>query len=46
MSKLFSTEDVTKWEENGKRGIHALGDEKAYEYLKKALKAVNPEYSK
>lgn len=46
MSELFSTEDVTKWEENGKRGIHAWGDEKAYEYLKKVLKAVNPEYSK
>ena len=46
MNELFSTEDVTKWEKGGKRGIHACGKEKAYEYLKKVLKAVNPEYSK
>ena len=46
MNELFGSEDVTKWEEGGKRGIHAWGKEKAYEYLKKALKTVNPSYSK
>lgn len=46
MNELFGSEDVTKWEEGGKRGIHAWCKEKAYEYLKKALKTVNPSYSK
>lgn len=46
MNELFSTEDVTKWEEGGKRGIHAWGKDKAYEYLNKVLKSVNPGYSK
>ncbi len=46
MEKLFGKEDVTKWENNGKRGIHAWGKDKAYEYLSKVLKTVNPEYSK
>ena len=46
MNKLFGAEDVTKWESGGKRGIHAWGEEKAYEYLKAVLKAVNPSYSK
>lgn len=46
MDTLFHAEDVTKWEENGKRGIHAWGDEKAYEYLKKVLETVNPGYTK
>lgn len=46
MNKLFGTEDVTKWENGGKRGIHAWGNDKAYEYLKKVLDTVNPGYSK
>lgn len=46
MNELFGTEDVTKWEEDGKRGIHAWGKDKAYEYLKKVLDVVNPGYSK
>lgn len=46
MNELFSTEDVTKWEEGGKRGIHAWGKDKAYKYLKKVLDVVNPGYSK
>lgn len=46
MNKLFDTEDVTKWENGGKRGIHAWGNDKAYEYLKKVLETVNPDYSK
>lgn len=45
MTELFDTEDVTKWEKDGKRGIHAWSNEKAYEYLKKVLNVVNPEYS-
>lgn len=45
MNKLFGTEDVTKWEDGGKRGIHAWGNDKAYEYLKKVLENVNPGYS-
>ncbi len=44
MDELFVTEDVTKWKRGGKRGIHAWGDNKAYEYLEKVLKAVNPDY--
>ena len=43
--KLFDSEDVTKWINDGKRGIHAWGKEKAYEYLKKVLATVNPNYS-
>lgn len=46
MNELFGTEDVTKWENGGKRGIHAWGNDKAYEYLKKVLETVNPDYSK
>ena len=46
LNELFGTEDVTKWEEGGKRGIHAWGNDKAYEYLNKVLKTVNPGYSK
>lgn len=45
MKELFDTEDVTKWESGGRRGIHAWGEEKAFEYLRKVLKAVNPDYS-
>lgn len=45
INKLFEKEDVTKWNENGKRGIHAWGNEKALQYLKKVLKAVNPNYA-
>ena len=40
--KLFSSENATKWQKNGKRGIHACGEDKAAEYLWKVLKAVNP----
>ncbi len=39
--KLFGSENVTKWQENGKRGIHAWGVDKAVEYLEKVLKAVS-----
>lgn len=46
MSELFGTENVTKWEVEGKRGIQAWGKDKAYEYLKKVLENVNPGYSK
>ncbi len=46
MKELFGEEDVTKWEEGEKRGIHAWGAEKAVEYLQKAQKAVNPDYSR
>ena len=46
MNELFRTEDVTKWVNGGKRGIHAWGSDKAFEYLKKVLKTVNPDYSK
>lgn len=46
MNELFGAENVTKWEKGGKRGIHAWGEEKAYEYLEKVLKVVNPNYSK
>lgn len=34
---IFDSEDVTKWE----RGIHAWGDNKAYEYLGKVKEFVN-----
>ena len=44
MKELFGQEDVTKWEEDGKRGIHAWGTEKAYEYLCKVRDAVNLNY--
>lgn len=44
--ELFKDEDVTKWGDKGKRGIHAWGNEKAYQYLATVLKAVNPEYKK
>lgn len=47
LESLFTDEDVTKWtSKEGKRGIHAWGKEKAYEYLLKVLKDVNPNYSK
>ena len=45
MKELFGTEDVTKWKEGEKRGIHAWGDAKAFEYLEKVRKVVNPKYS-
>ena len=45
MKQLFSTEDVTKWEKRGKRGIHAWSMDKACEYLKRVLNTVNPDYS-
>ncbi len=46
MGTLFGTENAHKWEEGGRRGIYASGEDKAYEYLKKVLEAVNPGYSK
>ena len=46
MNELFGTENVTKWEKSGKRGIHARDNKKAIEYLKKVLNTVNPSYSK
>ena len=46
MEEFFGAEDTTKWEKNGKRGIHAWGKDKTYEYLKKVLNTVNPGYSK
>ena len=39
---IFDSEDVTKW----KRGIHAWGNDKAYEYIKKVKDTVNPEHEK
>lgn len=45
INELFKAENVTKWEKDGKCGIHAWGEEKAFEYLKKVLKSVNPTYS-
>ncbi len=45
MNELFGNENVTKWEKSGKRGIHAWGEKKAYEYLKKVLEFVNSSYS-
>lgn len=45
MKALFGNENVTKWEQNGRRGIHAWSNDKAYEYLNKVLQAVNPGYS-
>ena len=44
MKELFGEEDVTKWEEGEKRGIHAWGAEKAFEYLQKVRETVNPDY--
>ena len=44
MKELFGEEDVTQWEEDGNRGIHAWGKEKAYEYLQKVAETVNPSY--
>lgn len=35
IEEMFKNEDVTKWESQGKRGIHAWGTEKAIEYLEK-----------
>ena len=35
MNELFASEDVTKWTENGKRGIHAWSKNKATVYLLK-----------
>ena len=46
MDKLFGKENVTKWVNGKKRGIHAWGDGKAIEYLEKVQKTVNPKYSK
>lgn len=46
IEELFGMENVTKWEKDGKRGIHAWGIEKAYEYLEKVLDNVRPGYSK
>lgn len=45
MNELFGTEDVTKWEEEGKRGIKVKDKNKAYKYLKMVLDTVNPGYS-
>lgn len=49
INKLFSNEDVTKWEQvrkRGARGINASSNEKACEYLKKARNIIPPYYSK
>ena len=44
--ELFENEKVTKWERDGRRGIHACSEEDAYKYLKTVLQAVNPGYSR
>ena len=44
--ETFQSEDVTKWEEGGRRGIHAWGRDDAYKYLKTVLGIVNPGYSR
>lgn len=44
-NKLFGQEDVTKWSEKGKCGIHAWGRDVCFDYLTKVVKEVNPEYS-
>jgi len=41
-SETFKDEDVTKWENGKKRGIHAWGKDKAYEYLKTVHKLIHP----
>lgn len=46
LNELFNSEDVTKWEKDGKRGIHAWGDEKALEYLLKVRDKVSPDYKR
>lgn len=40
MNELFASEDVTKWSENGKRGIHAWSTESAWNYLTRVNKAI------
>lgn len=46
INALFSKEgNITKWNENGKRGIHASSSSDAFGYLTKVLEAVNPTYS-
>jgi len=40
MNELFANEDVTKWSENGKCGIHAWSVENACKYLTRVNKAV------
>lgn len=46
MKELFATENTTKWEDKGKRGIHAVEKRKAFEYLLEVLNTVNPGYHK
>ncbi len=46
MEELFGSENVTKWEDGGIRGIHAWGRDKAYDYIKKVLETLHPGYSK
>lgn len=43
--ELFKGEDVTKWNKNGFRGIHAWSKDDAYKYLKKVRDSVNPGYN-
>ena len=45
-NELFKDENVTKWVEGGRRGIHAWSIEDAFRYLNTVLQTVNPGYSK
>lgn len=37
ITEVFEREDAIKWEKCGKRGIHAAGDRKAIEYLRRVI---------
>lgn len=44
-NNIFISENVTKWQDNGKRHICATDMPTAYKYLEKVVKAINPSYS-
>lgn len=41
MNEVFEREDATKWEKDGKRGIHAAGELKAIGYLRRVVAKVD-----